>query len=97
MSNIFWSDLAKQDYWNNIDFLLDKWTPKEATNFINKVETYLHIIAKNPKTFSETKYKNTHSIPVLPQITLFYRIVDENTIELVRFWNNKKDPKKLNI
>ena len=64
------------------------------------ISTYIdvnNIIAKNPKTFSATKYKNTHSIPVLPQITLFYRIVDENTIELVRFWNNKKDPKKLHL
>ena len=97
MNNIHWSDLAKEDYWSNIDYLLDEWSPIEASNFISKVDEYLNIISKKPKTFSSTKYKNTRSVPVVPQITLFYRIVDEKSIELVRFWNNAKDPKNFHV
>jgi len=91
MDNIHWSDLAKEDYWKNIDYLIEEWTVDAAANFIAKVDEYLNIISKNPKTFSPTKYKKTHSVPVIPQITLFYRINKKN-IELVRFWNNSKDP-----
>jgi plasmid stabilization system protein ParE len=97
MDNIHWSDLAKEDYWNNIDYLLDQWTANEAANFIEKVDQYLNIISKKPKTFSATKYKKIHAVPVVPQITLFYRITDNNNIELVRFWNNAKNPESLHL
>ena len=94
--NIIWSELAKEDYWNNIDYLLNRWTTKEATHFINQVDDYLKIIAHKPKTFSPTKYKNIHAVPVVSQITLYYR-VKANNIELVRFWNNYQDPKKVKL
>jgi plasmid stabilization system protein ParE len=96
MHNIHWSPLAKEDYWANIDYLLDEWTVKDATNFIAKVDEYLSIISKNPKTFSATKYRNTHVVPIVPQITLFYRINNKN-IELLRFWNNLKNPSNLQL
>jgi plasmid stabilization system protein ParE len=96
MHNIHWSPLAKEDYWANIDYLLDEWTVKDVTNFIAKVDEYLSIISKNPKTFSATKYRNTHIVPIVPQITLFYRINNKN-IELLRFWNNLKNPSNLQL
>lgn len=97
MAKIFWSDLAKEDYWNNIDYLLNEWTAVEASNFINTVDEYLNIISKKPKTFIVTKYKNTHAVPIIPQITLFYRIVDKKNIELIRFWNNAKNPNNFHL
>lgn len=97
MATIYWSDLAKKDYWNNIDYLLEEWSAVEASNFIERVDEYLNIISKKPKTFINTKYKNTHAVPIVPQITLFYRIIDKKNIELVRFWNNAKDPKSFNF
>ncbi|PJA08023.1 MAG: hypothetical protein COX70_04925 [Flavobacteriales bacterium CG_4_10_14_0_2_um_filter_32_8] len=97
MATIYWSDMAKEDYWNNIDYLLDEWTVVEASNFIDRVDEYLNIISKKPKTFTNTNYKNTHAVPIVPQITLFYRIVDKKSIELVRFWNNVKDPNSFHL
>jgi len=70
---------------------------KEASNFIDRVDEYLNIISKKPKTFTNTNYKNTHAVPIVPQITLFYRIVDKKSIELVRFWNNVKDPNSFHL
>ena len=97
MNNIHWSDLAKEDYWNNIDYLLEEWTANDAANFIAKVDQYLNIISKKPKTFSATKYKKIHSVPVVSQRTLFYRITDKKNVELVRFWNNAKDPDSFHL
>lgn len=97
MTQINWSNSAKNDYWNNIDYLLKDWTEKEAYDFIEKVDAILQIIAINPKTFQKTSYKNTHFVPVTSQITIYYRILTKNTIELVRFWNNYQDPDKLKI
>lgn len=97
MHQINWSDIAKADYWKNIDYLLTDWTHKEAIDFIEKVDSILKIIAINPKTFQRSGYKHTHLIPITSQITLYYRILDKNTVELIRFWNNYQDPKKLEI
>lgn len=97
MATIHWSVLAKEDYWNNIDYLLSEWTQEEALNFITKVDEYLNIIVKKPKTFKSTGYRNVHVVPIVSQISLFYRIVDKNNVELVRFWNNYRDPDKLKL
>jgi plasmid stabilization system protein ParE len=93
MPQIIWSVLAKTDYWNNIDYLLQDWTEKEALSFIEKVDAVLQIITLSPKTFQKSGYKNTHFVPITPQITLYYRILNKQTVELVRFWNNYQDPK----
>ncbi len=31
----------------------------------------------------------------MPQITLYYKIIDKENINLLRFWNNYKDTSKL--
>lgn len=97
MAQINWSNLAKNDYWDNIDYLLKEWTEKEAVNFIEKVDVVLQIISISPKTFQKSGYKNIHFVPVTPQITLYYRIQNKSTVELVRFWNNYQNPKKLKV
>ncbi len=97
MYNIVWSDPAKKDYWQNIDYLLENWTEKQAENFIDTVYNVLDIISNNPKTFAKTEYKNIRSAIVVKQIRLFYRIKNGNIVELVRFWNNYQNPEKLNL
>ena len=93
---IIWSEKAVSDYWQNIDFLIERWGDSEALSFISEVEQVIFIISKNPKAFPKTNYKKVHQALVVPQITLFY-LVSSNTIELVRFWNNHQHPKKLEI
>ena len=97
MADITWSTQAKDDYWQNIDYLLENWSYREVSNFMKAVDTYLAIICKSPKTFQNTNYRNIQFVVIVPQITLFYHIADRNTVELVRFWNNYQDPKKLNL
>lgn len=97
MAVINWSDFAKVDYWDNIDYLLKDWSEKEAVSFIEKVDIVLQIISISPITFQKSGYKNIHFVPVTPQITLYYRIQNKSTVELVRFWNNYQNPKKLKV
>lgn len=97
MYQIIWSEPAQKDYWQNIDFLIENWYNEQVQNFITAVDKCIKTIVKNPKTFALTEYKNVRSVLVVKQITLFYRIKDENTIELIRFWNNFQDPQKLKV
>jgi plasmid stabilization system protein ParE len=56
MMTIFWSELAKIDYWENIDYLEKEWTPKEDFNFINKVDELINLLAQENLIFKPTAY-----------------------------------------
>jgi plasmid stabilization system protein ParE len=87
---VFWSEPAKTDYWSNIEYLEREWSLSEVYNFIDKVDELTALLSENNVTFKPTLYKNTFQVPVVKQITLYYKIED-NTITLLRFWNNYQD------
>ena len=95
MYEIIWSKSAEIDYAENINFLLEAWSKKQVLNFIDAVNEHLSLIKNDPKTFALTNFTNVRSVLIVKQIKLFYRIYDNNTIELVRFWNNYQNPDKL--
>jgi hypothetical protein len=96
MMIISWSETAKIDYWNNIEYLEREWTLTEVYNFMDKVDELLDLLTKENLTFKPTDYKNTFQVPVVKQINLYYRI-ENNTIELLRFWNNYQDLGKFHL
>lgn len=89
--NIIWSDPAKKDYWNNIDYLLEEWTVNEVEHFTQETQRVINIISKKPKTFLKVGHKELRAVPITPQVSLYYRIDKEN-VTLIRFWNNYQDP-----
>ncbi|OWP82586.1 hypothetical protein BWK59_15115 [Flavobacterium davisii] len=96
MMTISWSELAKIDYWDNIQYLEKEWTLAEVYGFIDKVDQLIDLLTKDNLTFKPTNYKNTYQVPVVKQITLFYRF-ENNTIELLRFWNNYQNLDSLSL
>ena len=96
MMTISWSETAKLDYWNNIEYLEREWTLTEVYNFMDKVDELIDLLAKENLTFKSTDYKNTYQVPVVKQINLYHRI-ENNTIELLLFWNNYHDLGKFTL
>ena len=94
MITIFWSETAKLDYWDNIDYLQKEWTLTDVYNFMDEVDDLLNKLSQNNLTFKATLYKNTFEVPVVKQVNLFYDF-DVNSIILLRFWSNYQDRKKL--
>lgn len=84
MRTINWSQTAQNDYWDNIDFLLNKWTENEAIHFVSEVEQVLTILKQGKVTFKPTGYLNTYQITVVKQITLYYHLNQNNDIELFK-------------
>jgi hypothetical protein len=84
------------DYWENIEYLEKEWTPTEVFNFMDKVDELTDLLVKENVIFKPTAYKNTYHVPVVKQITLYYRF-ENNNIELLRFWNNYQNPSKLKM
>ena len=93
---ITWSDKAEEDFDQNIQFLLEEWTETVVQDFTFETERVLKIISINPKAFQKHKKMKCHIVPITKHITLFYD-VKRKEIELLRFWNNFKNPRKINL
>ena len=97
MAKVYWSIKAVEDFEQNIRYLEQRFSETEVFSFIDKTDNILNIISRSPRTFQSTGYKNIHFVPIVPQVNLYYRITNENDVELVRFWNNAQNMEKLTL
>lgn len=98
MKQVYWSRKASSDYWKNIDYLLEHWDLNVAHAFIDKTNDIINIIQKSPEAFPETDYKNIRRAIIVPQIALFYRLNSkDDSIDLLHFWSNFKDPDSISF
>ena len=94
--NVIWAPQAKQDFWNNIDYLEAEWSEKVAQNFIDKVNTTIKLLKNDNVLFIKTNYKSVYKIVITKHISLYYRIENTN-LELLRFWNTFQDTEKFKL
>lgn len=85
MRNVTWSEESRDDYYENINFLLDKWSEKVAQSFINKVNKIEEQLEQNNVEFAKTDYKGVHVVPIVKQINLFYLKKSKTELEFLRF------------
>jgi len=97
MRKVNWNPWARKDYYDNIDFLLEEWTEAEAQNFIDQVDEIIFILEQGKVDFQNTDYPKIKRCVLRKHITLFYKVIDRKNVQLLRFWNNNKDKKNLNI
>ncbi|MDX9853707.1 MAG: type II toxin-antitoxin system RelE/ParE family toxin [Tenuifilaceae bacterium] len=97
MRQIIWTEEAESDYSANIDYLIKEWTLKEAEEFIEKTESLINLLMIGRVKHKVSKFEGIRECIVCKQITLFYRINEKNNIELLKFWNNYRDKKRLEL
>jgi plasmid stabilization system protein ParE len=91
-----WTKQAEDSFNATIDYLLQIWTVKEATNFIDLVEAVIAKIEINPKLFKVSIFdKESREAIITKHTSMFYRLLNNNTIEIEYFWNNYKNPKNI--
>ncbi|MEI6488905.1 MAG: type II toxin-antitoxin system RelE/ParE family toxin [Bacteroidota bacterium] len=91
---IKWTVKAKQDYDSILDYILSDFSIKEVEKFVNLTEDTLFLISKNPLMFPKTKTKNVRKCVLVQQVNIYYR-VNKNQIEVLTFWDNRRNPKGL--
>jgi len=97
MRKVHWNKLARSDYYQNIDYLLREWSQKDAQEFIDEVDDIEFILKQGKVEFQDTNVRDIKRCIVCKHISLFYKVIDEFNVELLRFWNNYQDTKKLNF
>ncbi len=97
MHQIIWATRAEDDYYETLIY----WTKRNKSNsFSNKliieVDNKLKVILQNPKSGLATNIQGTHKINFLKYFSIYYQ-VSEKYIEIVSFWDNRRNPEKLEI
>lgn len=91
---IVWTETAELSFNSEIEFIFKKWTTKEVQSFIDLVNTDLNKLKQFPLLGKSYENDIMHLV-ISKQTTLIYRILNEETLELLLFWNNKQKPKDL--
>lgn len=93
---VVWGDRAKKSFSEIRKYIRLKFTEKEDAVFVQNVFNTISSIQQFPKAFPKSELKelkSTRKAVVHPHSTIFYRI-EKDTIRLLLFWDNRKDPKK---
>ena len=93
---IIWSPQANQTYLLILEYLQKNWTEREINNFIERTEEVLFFISQNPLLYRYSKQNDSYKCVVTEQTSLIYQI-KQDKVELLSFWDNRQDPKKLNL
>jgi len=92
---IVWTQKADHSFNDIVDFLLNRWTVEEATNFIDEVEHTIELISENPEMFKLSTYDNqSREAFITKHTTMFYRILSD-VVEIEYFWGNFKNPEEI--
>lgn len=95
---IFWTDHALIELKETFNYLENKWSEAEIKNLASKIDKTLELISSNPELFPLTEIKiNIRRAVITKHNSLYYRPKNE-TIEVLSFFANRKNPdKKFNI
>lgn len=93
---ISWTIRALKSYFAVADYLQKNWGHQVVNNFTHEVDRVILEISKNPQIFEASK-KSIHVRRglITKHNTMFYRIKPrKNEIEILLFWDNRRDEKK---
>jgi plasmid stabilization system protein ParE len=94
---VLWTREASKTFDERIAYLQQHFSEREISNFKIRVETYLNTLGEEPFIGKQTgKRKNVFIGLIIPPVSLVYRVKELNrTIELISFFDNRQNPKKL--
>lgn len=94
---IIWSEKAKQDVKEVLIFWKNYTSSNSFSQKIQRnIEQELRYIANFPEMYPNTDFKEIKRALILNNFSLFFNIdVENKEIRIIRFWDNRQNPKKL--
>jgi len=93
---VVWGKNARLTYLDELDYIFKKWNYKEVKNFVNLVTDFIKNLEFGVIQGKISFKQNLRSFVISKQTTVYFDVNNkENRIEILLFWNNKKNPQKL--
>ena len=90
---ILWTKAAQGSFDNIVDYLKNEWSINSAIKFVNKTVVFLDVLQKHPEIGRKENVKNDlRSFVLTRQTTIFYRIKNDSTIVLLKFFDTRQNP-----
>ncbi len=94
--SINWTLESELTFYHNLEYLEKEWTYAVINEFLDRVDDVINKIKNNPKLYPLHR-RDVHKCIINERIILYYRVVDNKTIELLTFWNTYQNPESLDI
>ena len=88
---IEWTDEAKETFAGIVSFIENKWTDREAKNFVKRAQKLISLIAVQPYMYKASLYNDVRQAVITPQTSTFYQIHPE-CVTILFFWDNRQEP-----
>ncbi len=79
------------------EYIENNWTEKELRNLSSEIEKTINLISTNPKLFPKLENRNVRRAVIKKLNTIYNREIENNSIEILSFFSNRKNPVKRNI
>jgi len=89
---IRWSENARNSFRDVVEQIKDKWTDKEVSAFVKKVDRTLAIISVSPHVYQSTPYEGVHRAVVITKQTSVLYKANGDFVDILFFWDNRQDP-----
>ena len=94
--SLSWTTRAEETFNKNIEYLELEWSNSVLNKFLDRVEYTLENISDNPYLYPlHNSSKDIRRCIINGRIILYFRIIDDNTIDLITFFNTWQNPDKL--
>ena len=95
---IQWTEHALEELKETFEYLELNWTERESRKLSEKIEHVIKLISDNPFLFPESEDVKVRKAVVHKLNTIYYRENSTNqSVEILSFFNNRKNPKKLKL
>ena len=93
-----WTSESEKTFNQNLEYLAKEWDNVVLNEFLDRVEAVLEKIKFNPRLYPQHKAESSiHKCVIHERIVLYYKIVDEEVIDLLTFWNTYQNPDRLKM
>ncbi|MFN0035908.1 MAG: type II toxin-antitoxin system RelE/ParE family toxin [Saprospiraceae bacterium] len=94
---VVWSPDAREEYDEILQYLVSEYGMNPALKMLDKIESILGHITAYPRAFPFSPLRpDIRKAVVSLQTSLLYRVTDTE-IQLLHFWDNRQDPKKMEL
>lgn len=94
--DIQWTHMAVESFNAELDFIALKWNNNEVNKFINLVDEFILRLSSGIIKGKISQKMNINSFLISKQTTIFFEIEKSSKlINILLFWNNKRNPKDL--